>query len=159
MNEGEVATRLGLARHPAAAETIMLERDIRLVELTGGRYHAGQISCPRLARHHPRRQGERPARHLRRFDQSSHAERERHRPLPHLLQDEAAAPLEDDRRAMVEGVASGDIDVIVSPRSAGRRWQAPALRRGRRRRGRARNPARRRSAPLPQRRGRAAPSA
>ena len=23
----------------------MLERDIRLVELTGGRYHAGQISC------------------------------------------------------------------------------------------------------------------
>ncbi len=45
MNEGEVATRLGLRGIPAAAETIMLERDIRLVELTGGRYHAGQISC------------------------------------------------------------------------------------------------------------------
>ena len=45
MNEGEVATRLGLRGVPAAAETIMLERDIRLVELSGGRYHAGQISC------------------------------------------------------------------------------------------------------------------
>ena len=33
------------AASPTAAETIMLERDIRLVELTGGRYHAGQISC------------------------------------------------------------------------------------------------------------------
>ena len=45
MNEGEVATRLGLRGVPTAAETIMLERDIRLVELTGGHYHAAQISC------------------------------------------------------------------------------------------------------------------
>jgi dihydroorotase len=37
MNEGEVATRLGLPGIPAAAEVIMLERDIRLVELTGAR--------------------------------------------------------------------------------------------------------------------------
>ena len=58
MNEGEVSTRLGLRGIPLAAEAIMLERDMRLVELTGGRYHAGQISCPRLARHHPRREGE-----------------------------------------------------------------------------------------------------
>ena len=45
MNEGEVATRLGLPGIPREAETIMLERDLRLAELTGGRYHAGQISC------------------------------------------------------------------------------------------------------------------
>ena len=44
MNEGEVATRLGLAGIPAAAEAIMVERDIRLVELTGGRYHAAHVS-------------------------------------------------------------------------------------------------------------------
>jgi len=44
MNEGELATRLGLAGIPAAAEVIMLERDLRLVALTGGRYHAAQIS-------------------------------------------------------------------------------------------------------------------
>jgi dihydroorotase len=44
MNEGQLATRLGLAGSPAAAEVIMLERDLRLVELTGGRYHAANIS-------------------------------------------------------------------------------------------------------------------
>ncbi len=44
MNEGELATRLGIEGIPAAAEVIMLERDLRLVELTGGRYHAGNIS-------------------------------------------------------------------------------------------------------------------
>ncbi len=44
MNEGEVATRLGLAGSPAVAEAIMVERDLRLVELTGGRYHAAHLS-------------------------------------------------------------------------------------------------------------------
>ena len=62
MNEGEVATRLGLRGIPPAAETIMLERDVRLVELTGGRYHAGQISCRASLAGHPRGQGARPAR-------------------------------------------------------------------------------------------------
>ena len=44
MNEGELATRMGLAGIPAIAEAIMLERDMRLVELTGGRYHAAHVS-------------------------------------------------------------------------------------------------------------------
>jgi dihydroorotase len=44
MNEGEIATRLGLTGIPAVAEPIMVERDIRLVELTGGRYHAAHLS-------------------------------------------------------------------------------------------------------------------
>ncbi len=44
MNEGEIATRLGLPGIPAVAEPIMVERDIRLVELTGGRYHAAHLS-------------------------------------------------------------------------------------------------------------------
>ncbi len=44
MNEGELSTRLGLAGIPNAAETIMLERDLRLAELTGGLYHAALIS-------------------------------------------------------------------------------------------------------------------
>ena len=44
MNEGELATRLGLPGIPAAAEVMMVERDLRLVELTGGRYHAANIS-------------------------------------------------------------------------------------------------------------------
>ena len=45
MNEGETATRLGLKGIPREAETIMIDRDLRLLRLTGGRYHAAQISC------------------------------------------------------------------------------------------------------------------
>lgn len=44
MNEGELASRLGLMGIPREAETVMLERDIRLVRLTGARYHAAMIS-------------------------------------------------------------------------------------------------------------------
>jgi dihydroorotase len=44
MNAGELATRLGLLGIPAAAEVIMIERDLRLVELTGSRYHAAHVS-------------------------------------------------------------------------------------------------------------------
>jgi dihydroorotase len=45
MNEGEFAARLGLMGVPKAAETIMLERDLRLVALTEGRYHAASLTC------------------------------------------------------------------------------------------------------------------
>jgi dihydroorotase len=46
MNEGEFASRLGLMGSPKAAEAVMLERDMRLVALTGGRYHAASLTCP-----------------------------------------------------------------------------------------------------------------
>ena len=45
MNEGEFATRLGLLGVPKAAETVVLERDLRLVALTDGYYHAASITC------------------------------------------------------------------------------------------------------------------
>ena len=44
MNAGALATRLGLAGIPAAAEVIMVERDIRLAEMTGGRLHFAHVS-------------------------------------------------------------------------------------------------------------------
>jgi dihydroorotase len=44
MNGGALATRLGLSGSPAMAELIQVERDLRLVEMTGGRYHASLIS-------------------------------------------------------------------------------------------------------------------
>lgn len=44
MNEGELATRLGLTGIPAEAETIVLDRDMRLVAMTGSRYHAALVS-------------------------------------------------------------------------------------------------------------------
>src|SRR6201988_3551648 len=45
MNEGEFAARLGLFGIPKAAETVMLERDIRLVALSEARYHAASLPC------------------------------------------------------------------------------------------------------------------
>jgi dihydroorotase len=42
--EGELATRLGLPGIPAAAEAIIVARDIRLAELTGGTIHFSCIS-------------------------------------------------------------------------------------------------------------------
>lgn len=45
MNEGVVATRLGLAGIPNAAESIMVMRDIALAELTGARLHVCHVSC------------------------------------------------------------------------------------------------------------------
>lgn len=44
MNEGEFALRLGLSGIPREAEAIMLDRDLRLVQLTGARYHAAILT-------------------------------------------------------------------------------------------------------------------
>ncbi|MFD2251765.1 dihydroorotase [Pseudochelatococcus lubricantis] len=45
MNEGARASLLGLHGIPREAETVVLERDIRLARLTGARYHAALVSC------------------------------------------------------------------------------------------------------------------
>jgi len=44
MNEGEVATKLGLGGVPNAAESVAVMRDIALSELTGARLHIAHIS-------------------------------------------------------------------------------------------------------------------
>ena len=44
MAEGERASRLGLAGIPREAETLVLDRDLALVALTRGRYHAALVS-------------------------------------------------------------------------------------------------------------------
>jgi dihydroorotase len=45
MNEGPVATMLGLRGAPAVAEALMVERDVLLAELTRGRIHIAHISA------------------------------------------------------------------------------------------------------------------
>ncbi|MHA1525385.1 MAG: dihydroorotase [Alphaproteobacteria bacterium] len=114
MNEGEVSARLGLPGIPSAAETIIVERDLALVELTGGRFHFGTLSvAPSLEA----------------------VQRARDRGLTvtcgvsinNLVLNQndigqyrtffkLTPPLrtETDRAAMVEGLAAGPIDVIVS---------------------------------------------
>ncbi len=44
---GQVATRMGLAGIPAAAETGILARDLELLRETGARAHFGRLSCAR----------------------------------------------------------------------------------------------------------------
>ncbi len=114
MNEGELASRLGLMGIPREAETVMLERDIRLVRLTGARYHAAMISCAdsveivRRAKQNglPVTCGvsvnnlvlnENDIGHYRTFCR-----------LSPPLRDEA------DRQAVVQALADGVIDVVVS---------------------------------------------
>src|SRR5512138_1197586 len=45
MNEGPVATRLGLTGVPAAAEVAMVQRDILLAELAGAHLHVAHVSA------------------------------------------------------------------------------------------------------------------
>lgn len=42
--EGQLALRLGLPAIPTAAEAIMIARDVRIAEMTGGRLHFGHVS-------------------------------------------------------------------------------------------------------------------
>lgn len=114
MSEGEYAMRLGIAASPAAAETIIVERDLRLVELTGARYHFGQISCrASLEALRAAKAGGLPvtcavsAHHLALNELDVGAYRTFMKVKPPLRS-------EEDRRAMVEGVTSGMIDAIVS---------------------------------------------
>lgn len=114
MNEGEIATRLGLPGIPAAAEAIMLDRDMRLVELTGGRYHAAHLST-------------RAAVEVIRAAKKRGLAVTCDTAPPYFALNETAVgdyrtfaklspPLrsEDDRRAIVEGLADGTIDAIGS---------------------------------------------
>jgi len=45
MNEGPVSTVLGLRGQPAAGEAIVVERDVLLAEMTGGRIHIAHLSA------------------------------------------------------------------------------------------------------------------
>jgi dihydroorotase len=114
MNSGEVATRLGLPGVDKAAETMMLERDVRLVGITGGRYHAAQISCAEsLAVVRGAKAGKLPVtcgvsiNHLTLNENDIGPYRTFFRLKPPLRS-------EEDRTAMVRALAAGDIDVIVS---------------------------------------------
>jgi dihydroorotase len=44
VNEGVIALRLGLPGVPAAAEEVMIARDVALAQLTGGRLHVAHVS-------------------------------------------------------------------------------------------------------------------
>ena len=114
MNSGEMATRLGLSGITRAAEVIMVERDIRLVEITGGRLHFAHLST--AAAIEAVRQAK--ARGLSITCDTA---------PPYFALNETSVgdyrtfaklspPLrgEDDRQAVVEGLKDGTIDAIAS---------------------------------------------
>ncbi|MFA5955862.1 dihydroorotase [Hyphomicrobium sp.] len=114
MNSGEVAARLGLSGVSKIAETIVLERDVRLVEMTGGRYHAATISC---------RESLDVVKNAKSKKLSvscgvsiNHLTLNENDIGPYRTFFKVRPPLrrEEDRVAMVQAVANGDVDIIVS---------------------------------------------
>jgi len=114
MNAGETATRLGLSGIPREAEIIMIERDIRLAEMTGGRLHFAHVSTADSVEVIARAK----ARGLAvtcdtapPYFSMNELEVGDYRTFAKL-----SPPLrgEDDRKAIVEGLKAGVIDAIAS---------------------------------------------
>src|ERR1700754_1665877 len=114
MNEGEFSSRLGLSGIPSAAEAVMLERDMRLVRLTGGRYHAASLSAIDSLEILKRARDAGLA--VSASVSLNHVTLNENDigPYPTLLSRSPPLRAEDDRRALVEALASGLIDVIMS---------------------------------------------
>lgn len=114
MNEGEISTRLGLPGIPTAAEAIMIERDARLVALTGARLHHAQLSCidgidamtRAKERGLPMSCGVSPQYFI--LNETSVGDYRTFARLSPPLRSEA------DRHALVEAIRTGIIDVICS---------------------------------------------
>ncbi len=114
VNESEFSARLGLTGIPDAAEAIMVERDLALLDLAPARYHLAQISCEAtLAAIERGRKRDLPitcavsAHHLALNEIDVAQYRTFFKVLPPLRS-------EDQRRALVAALADGTIDVIVS---------------------------------------------
>jgi dihydroorotase len=114
MNEGELSTRLGLLGIPREAETVMLERDLRLVRLTGGRYHAAMISCADSVAIIARAKAEGLPVTCGVSINSLTLNENDIGPYRTFLKLSPPLRHEDDRLACVEALAEGIIDVVVS---------------------------------------------
>jgi dihydroorotase len=114
MNEGEFAARLGLMGIPNAAEAVMLERDMRLVALTGGRYHAASLTCSESLEILKRARDS--GLEVSASVSINHVTLNENDIGPYRTFLKLSPPLrtEEDRLALVDAVASGLIDVIMS---------------------------------------------
>ena len=114
MHEGLFASWLGLSGIPKEAELIPLERDLRIAELTRGRYHAAMISVPESveAIERARSRGAKVTAGVSinnlALNENDIGEYRTFFKLYPPLRPEA------DRVAMADAVASGAIDIIVS---------------------------------------------
>jgi dihydroorotase len=114
MNEGEFAARLGLLGIPKAAETVMFERDIRLVALAGGRYHAASVTC--IDTLEELRRAKDAGLNVSASASINHITLNENDIGPYRTFLKLAPPLraEDDRKALVQAIGAGLVDVIMS---------------------------------------------
>lgn len=114
MNEGEFATRIGLMGIPNAAEAVVLERDMRLVALTGGRYHAASLTC--IDSLDILKRAKDDGLRVTASASINHLTLNENDIGPYRTFLKLSPPLrtENDRRALVAALASGLIDVIMS---------------------------------------------
>ena len=114
VTEGEIATRLGLPAITPLAEVIMIERDLRLVESTGARYHAAHVStAAAIAAIRQAKAAGLPvtcdtAPPYFALNETAIGDYRTFAKLSPPLRSEA------DRRAVVEGLRDGTIDAIAS---------------------------------------------
>lgn len=114
MNEGEFAARLGLAGIPKAAETIILERDLRLVAGVRGRYHAAALTCAESLEVLERaKEAGLPVTASVSINHLSFNELD---VLGYRTYFRLQPPLraEEDRQALIRALSSGLLDVVVS---------------------------------------------
>ena len=114
MNEGEFGARLGLLGIPKAAETVMLERDLRLVALSGGRYHAASITCGESLE--VLRRAKEAGLSVTASCSINHITLNENDIGPYRTFLKLSPPLraEDDRKLLIAAVANGLIDMIMS---------------------------------------------
>jgi len=114
MNEGEFAARLGLLGIPKAAETVMFERDVRLVALAGGRYHAASVTCADTLE--VLRAAKDAGLSITASASINHVTLNENDIGPYRTFLKLAPPLrmEDDRKALVEALRTGLVDVVMS---------------------------------------------
>src|SRR5260370_324194 len=108
------ASRLGLVGIPSAAEAVILERDMRLVALTGGRYHAASLTCAESIE--ILRRARDAGLSVSASASINHLTLNENDIGPYRSFLKLSPPLrsENDRRALVEALASGLIDVVMS---------------------------------------------
>jgi dihydroorotase len=114
MNEGEFASRLGLIGVPNTAEAVVLERDMRLVALTGGRYHAASLTC--IDSIEILKRARDAGLRVTASASINHLTLNENDIGPYRSFLKLSPPLrtEQDRQALVAALASGLIDVIMS---------------------------------------------
>ncbi len=114
MNEGEFAARLGLLGVPKAAETVVLERDLRLVALTDGRYHAASITCGESLE--VLRRAKDDGLNVTASVSINHLALNENDIGPYRTFLKMSPPLraEDDRKLMVDALSNGLVDVVMS---------------------------------------------